>query len=474
MATRSMLRTLLVALIACAATPAVADADGWVTVRYTGTYDELFVNEPQNPAAWQDTMHFTWDERQVFHLTGQRTVKAEPPQVSISGHVSSTYAPPNNNLDCSFDVVPRPQAPSPILFHWLGGPKAGATAMMPTSGEYAMDSGATSPRCGVAPNGVVAVGSPSTLPDSFLSVMALAVAADLSGTLGGPTVSRSYDAEGKSLDGRDTVSLHATMTIANSARKPANTAISPPKSRTPARTKAKIAALEAFKATFQRALYPCGVGAGAGTALIAAGPVGLAVGGTMSALGTPLCLAYLQTLKQEADTVADPPKTSYRSVARIAPVRAAPLKLPACPAAAGAGSPGAVCRAIGPRARTLLTRARETGAAARAIDTTISRETAALRAGSKKGIALQERTLSSLAPKFAARRRAESKAGKALAAVLRSAGLNVSLDATSGPAALAALQARLAARGLAAGKITTVLSGPPSVTAGDLVTAFGR
>ncbi len=472
MATGSMLRTLLVALVGCAVMPAMANADGWVTVRYTGTWDHLRIFEPENPAAQQNTVHLAWDERQVFHLTGQNTVKPEPPQVSISGRFRSTYAPPNSNLDCSFAIVPRPGAPSPILFHWLGGPKAGATAMIPFNGNYAMDSGSTSPRCGIDPNG--SFDNWVGLPDKVLTVLAQAQAADLSGTLGGPTVSQSYDAEGTGTNGQDTASLHATMTVANSARKPTNTASSPPNSRTPARAKAKIAALEAFKETFQRALYPCGVGAGVGTALIAAGPVGLAVGGTMSALGTPLCLAYLQTLKQEADTVADPPKPSYRSAARIAPVRAAPLKLPACPAASGAGSPGAVCRAIGPSARTLLMRVRETGAAARAIDTTISRETAALRAGNKQGIALQDRTLSSLAPKFAARRRAESKAARALAAVLRSAGLNVSLDATSGPAALAALQARLAARGLTAGKITTVLSGPPSVTAGDLVTAFGR
>lgn len=472
MVARRAIGGLLAALFVLAGAPALASADGWVTVRYTGTWDHLRIYEPQNPAAQQDMLHFAWDERQVFHLTGRDTVKAEPPQVSISGRFSSTYAPPNTNLDCSYGIIPRPQAPSPIMFHWLGGPKAGATAMMPINGIYAADSGSSSPNCGIPPNGSIDVWP--AFPDKVMTVLAQAQAADVSGTLGGPTVSQRYDAEDTTPNGQDTVSLHATMTVANSARKPTNTATSPPKTRTPARTNAKIAALDAFKETFQRALYPCGVGTGVGTALIAAGPVGAAVGGTMSALGTPLCLAYLKTLKDELDTVADPPKPSYRTVATIRPVKRSALKLPPCRASTGSRSPGAVCRALGPAVRALLQRTQETGAAAHAIDITISRQTAAISAGSSMGIALQDRTLARLAPKFRARRRAEGAAAKAIVKILRSAGLNVQLDTGSAAAALTTLQTRLSATGLPAAKITAVLGAPPTVTATDLLTAFAR
>jgi hypothetical protein len=223
----------------------------------------------------------------------------------------------------------------------------------------------------------------------------------------------------------------------------------------------------------QRALYPCGVGAGVGTALIAAGPVGLAVGGTMSALGTPLCLSYLKTIKDEADTVADPPKPRYRTPVKIQPVRAPAVKLPACPASQGAGSPGAVCARLGPAAQKLLRATRATEAAATAVDTTISRETAALAANDRAATALQDRNLATLERGFAARRRAEATAAKGVAQILRGAGLNVTLDPAAAATALSTLQTRLAAARLSTAKLTIALGAPPQVTAFDLLTSLG-
>jgi hypothetical protein len=466
----------LTAALVLALAPAVAHADDWVTVQYKGTVDETFIYQPSDPSVWQSTLHFAWDEREVFRLTGSDQVKSEGPQLTITGKQSAIYAPPNTNQNCSFSIAPRtPLAKgqlSPLRAVWHGTELIGGSAIMPITGSYAMSTGATpmAPSCEIPKTG--GAGVVNQFPDAVAAIFGEAEVANVNAKLGGPTVTRHFDGDGVTPDGRNAASLHATLTLSNSARKPPSTGGTPPRSFTPARKQAKLNALDALKDTMQRALYPCGVGAGVGTALIAAGPVGLAVGGTMSALGTPLCLSYLKAIKDEADTVADPPKPGYRTAAKIQTVHAPAAKLPACPASQGTGSPGAVCAQLQPAGQTLLRTTRATEAAATAIDTTISRETAALKAGDRKATALQDRTLTTLGRSFAARRRAEGAAAKGVAQILRGAGLNVTLDPTTAAAALNTLQNRLIAARLPATKLTTALSAAPQVTAFDLLTSL--
>lgn len=473
------------AISACAAAlflglaPAAAHADGWATIEYKGTVDETFIYQPSDPSVWQSTLHFAWDEREVFHLTGSgRSTPVGGLHLAITGQESMTYAPPNAGQDCSFAIVPRsPLAKgqlSPLSVGWNGTEDFGGSATMPITGSYAMSTGATStaPSCQLQPNG--GAGVTDQIPDAVGRVFGDAEVAGIQGRLGRPAVTRHFDAEGRTPDGRNTESIHATLTLTNSARRPPDAGGTPPRSFTPARKEAKLRALDALKDTLQRALYPCGVGAGIGTALTAAGPVGLAVGGTMSALGTPLCLSYLKTIAAEADTVADPPQPGYRTAARIRPVAAPAAKLPACPAAQGAGSPGAVCAQLQPAGQALLRATRATEAAATALDTTISRETAAVKAGDRRATALQDRTLTTLGRSFAARRRAEAMAARRVAQILGGAGLDVTLDPAAATAALTALQNRLVAAGLPTAKLTTALGAAPQVTASDLLTSLGR
>ena len=453
--------------------PAAAHADGWVTVTYAGTVDEAFIYQPKDPAVWQEALHFTWNERQTFHLTTPNKVTAERPQVSVGGRFTATHAPPNTHLDCSFGIGPRPGAPSPMHLFWSGSGSVGATATMPIIGTYiqAVSPTLVSPACTVNQTG--GAGVSGVAPDAEILYHEQAFIVDLTAELGGPAVTRNFPSKTfTSKDGGYTSTTSAKMTVTNSARRPPSSGISPPSDVTAARKRAKLAALDALKDTLQRALYPCGVGAGVGTALIAAGPVGLAVGGTMSALGTPLCLSYLKAIKDEADTVADPPRRDFRSAAKIPPVSARPVRLPACPPSAGAGSPGDVCARLAPAAQKVLRTARETGAAAKAIDTTIARGTAALKAGDRAASALQDRTLTKLGRSFAARRRAETSAARSLAKILRAAGLNVPLDAPAAASALQKLQARLVAGGTPATKLTAALGSAPQVTAFDLLAAL--
>ncbi|WP_027006478.1 hypothetical protein [Conexibacter woesei] len=459
--------------------PAAAHADGWATIEYKGTVDETFIYQPSDPSVWQSTLHFAWDEREVFHLTGTDTsTPVGGLHLAITGQESMIYAPPNTNQDCSFAIVPRsPLAKgqlSPLDVVWNERGTFGGSATMPITGSYAMSTGATStaPSCELPVNG--GAGVTDEIPDGVGRTFGDAEVSGIEGRLGGPAVTKHFDGEGTTPDGRNTESIHATLTLTNTARRPPDIGATPPKKTlTPAQKQAKLAALDALEDTFQRALYPCGVGAGVGTALIAAGPVGLAVGGTMSALGTPLCLSYLKAIKAEADTVADPPDPAYRTAARIRPVAAPAAKLPACPAAQGAGSPGAVCAQLQPAGQALLRATRATEAAATGLDTTISRETAAVRAGDRRATALQDRTLTTLGRSFAARRRTEAAAARRVAQILGGAGLNVTLDPSAAAAALTALQNRLVAAGLPAAKLTTALGAAPQATASDLLASLG-
>ena len=463
---------LLVSLLAALA-PAAARADGWVTVHYTGTVDEAFIYQPKDPAVWQESLHFAWDERQTFHLTTPHKATPQAPSVSVSGRFTATHAPPNTHLDCTFGIGPRPKARSPISVTWLENGLVSATATMPIIGTFiqAVSPTLISPGCTVNETG--GAGVSGTEPDAAILYQEQAFIVNLPTKLGGPTVTRTFPSKTfTSADGGYTSTLSGKMTVTNTARRPPDIDAAAPTDVTPARRRAKIAALDALKDTVQRALYPCGVGAGVGTALIGAGPVGLAVGGTMSALGTPLCLAYLKTIYDEVNTVKDPPQPGYRRAVRIKPVSAGAVRLPACPASAGAGSPGDVCRRLATAAQKLLRTTRETAAAAAAIDTTISRGTAASRAGDRAASALQDRTLTTLGRSFAARRRAETGAARSLAQILRGAGLNVSLDDPTAGAALQTLQSRLASSGVPPAKLTAALGAAPQVTARDLLTAL--
>ncbi len=462
-----LLVSLLTALV-----PAAAHADGWVTVHYSGTQDESFIYQPKDPAVWQESLHFTWDERQIFHLTAPDKVTPERPQVTVGGRFTATHAPPNTHLDCSFGIGPRPGAPSPMHIYWPGSGSVGATATMPIIGTYiqALSPTLASPACTVNETG--GAGVSGTAPDAAIQYHEQALIVNITAKLGGPTVTRTFPTRTyASPDGGYTQRLNATMTVSNSARRPPDSPAAP-NDVTQARKQAKLAALDALKDTFQRALYPCGVGAGVGTALIAAGPVGAAVGGTMSALGTPLCIAYLKTIYDEVNTVRDPPQPGYRKATRIKPVRAGAVRLPACPAPGASGSPGDVCRRLAPAAQKLLRTTRETAAAAAAIDITISRGTAALKAHDRAASALQDRTLTTLGRSFSARRRAEKAAARNVAQILRAAGLSVSLDGPAAATALQRLRSRLIAGRVPAAKLTAALGGAPQVTARDLLTAL--
>src|SRR5437588_8752565 len=77
------------------AVPARALADGFVTADYSGTWDEAYVYDPSNPAVWQQSMHFVWNELLTAHVGGNPTiVTVRSMKLTITGTFTSTWAPP--------------------------------------------------------------------------------------------------------------------------------------------------------------------------------------------------------------------------------------------------------------------------------------------------------------------------------------------------------------------------------------------
>jgi hypothetical protein len=252
-----------------------------------------------------------------------------------------------------------------------------------------------------------------------------------------------------------TVSSDAALSVTFAGSPPAGGEPGRTNPLTPARTRAKINALSALRETADAALYPCLV-AGTGTALFAGGLPGVAAGIVIEGVASPLCRAYIDTIRREAATVKDPPLSSIDTVARPVPIRSS-VKLPSCRTlAAGARQ---LCNRLEPAARNLLATAARVESIAGAIATTVARDTAAANRRDTHAIAIQERALRSLLADAARARRAHARAGVALARALRAAGLSVVLTPTNTATAAKLVLARLAALGVSRATIQS-LAGP--------------
>ena len=170
-----------------------------------------------------------------------------------------------------------------------------------------------------------------------------------------------------------TVSVRSTFTASGSAGKP------PTQPPTPARFRAKANAALGLKDTWERSLYPC-ITTAASLPLFGLGPIGQAAGAVIVPISGSLCAVYVKTMADEEKTINDPPLRSFPADGEGA--RARGRSSPSFRSARSGPAPhAALCQKLEPRMRTLLGAARNTESVAAAIETTISRETGALRAG---------------------------------------------------------------------------------------------
>jgi hypothetical protein len=442
----ALLAAVTVALVlqmACATAASALSNDGTVTVEWSGTVDQSFVYQPENPSTWQGTNHFEWDAKETFALSGreedQPTSKQLSRTLSITGTVTNIFAPPNDQMTCTGTLSARGgDAPDPISFYYGGStPRVGVSAYMPRSGYYIQSSAPDDSKCGSPDK----TGGPGFVPPEDANATETTASPAMAGVaVPSDPYSMSYGGTGS--DRQTTESFHARLQVTTNG----DTGGAGPRKLTPAQIRAKMNVLDALKETLPAGLYPC-FSTALGTTLITSGPPGAAAGGTLIAIAGPLCKAYYTMLLAEIETVKDPPRSDYRLVAH--PVHFAPARRgAACKRRHGAAL--RTCKRASVAAADLVATTRTTASVARAIKITMDRETGARRAHSVTGVRRQDHALAGLNRRFLKVRKKEAAAGAALARIIRRSGAEVRLTTAQAKVARRRLLKGLSSRGLSA------------------------
>jgi hypothetical protein len=246
--------------------------------------------------------------------------------------------------------------------------------------------------------------------------------------------------------------------------------LGPPKQPpTPGRYRAKANAAQALKVTWERSLYPC-IATASTLPLLGLGPIGLASAAVILPISGPLCAAYSRTMADETQTINDPPLQSYDQTARVTAPRAARLSLPSCSRWRGAAR--TLCQNLELRLPRLLQAAQQTESVAAAVETTISRETGAIRANNATAVKQQDRTLTGLNTRFLAAERAERSAGAAVTSLLRAARIPLALTKATSPNAISSVLGRLGRAGISPTKLASTLGSLLSPHAVDWLRAL--
>ncbi len=418
--------------------------DGTVTVEWSGTVDQSFVYQPEDPSVWQGKMHFEWDARETYALSGREEGQPTATQISrtlsITGTVSNAFRPPNDAMTCSGSLSARGgDAPDPIHVYYGGAtPRVGVTATMPRSGYYVQSSAPDDSKCGSPDK----TGGPGFVPPND-AIAAETTASPATADVGVPSNPYSMPYSGTGSDRQTTESFSARLQVTTNG----DTSGAGPSQLTPAQIQAKKNALDALKQTLPAALYPCFSTALGTTLITSGGPPGAAAGGALIAIGGPLCKAYYTMNLAEIQTVKDPPRSDFRLVAHPAHVAAA-KRGAACRRRHGAAR--RTCKRASAAAADLLAATRRTASVAHAIKVTMDREAGARQAHSAAGISRQDDALAGLNKRFRKARKKEAAAGAALARIIRRSGVTIHLTPEQASTARTRLLTGLSARGLSA------------------------
>jgi hypothetical protein len=256
----------------------------------------------------------------------------------------------------------------------------------------------------------------------------------------------------------------ATSTSVPIAGSPASPA--PPPPPTPDTDPRKHNAATDLGEAFEKAKVPCGAAAlgsvaaaskgGALTTLVgdssASGQVGDAGRAVLSGWG-PLCDAAIIRLEQDLRTAADPPAPDWHALAQPAKAR---RKKPA------AGSPackgGKLTCELSPVQGGVVVAARRVASVDEAIETTISRETAALDAYDPATALLQSAHAAVLESEFRSALSGETAAESKLVGDLHRIGLRIDLSAKQTAKGARLILARLAAKGISEAQLKAYTS----------------
>jgi hypothetical protein len=431
---------VMMLLLGASSARAALSNDGTVTVEYSGNFTQSFIDQPSDPAVGQGSMHFHWDEKATFALSGRSenspTAKLVTASLTVGGGSSHTYAPPNARYSCSGTFSLRPRAPMTIFLDY-GLSEVDIHALLPSTGSYVQSSAPATSNCAVPKSGGIGFATPADAAQAF------AAAEDPLVTVRVPSnpYSKRFTANGS--DAQVTQSFSALLEVTTNGKTTGPNRIK----LTPAEIQSKLNAFNALKQTTPAALYPCIAGA-AGTALLGGGIPGIVIGGTLISVAGAECRDYYNTVMAELNTVKDPPRSDVGVLADAGQdVR------PRLAAASCSGRTGAVlrtCQQAALASAQLLAAARATASAAQAIAITIAREVGAQRAHKTSAAARQNGQLIALGKVFASRRRGEIAAGAALAALFRKAGASLRLTPSVYRQAETVLLGDLASHGVSA------------------------
>jgi hypothetical protein len=219
--------------------------------------------------------------------------------------------------------------------------------------------------------------------------------------------------------------------------------------------------------------YACFV-AGTGVVVLGtSGPaVGVLVGGTLTAVASPVCARLIQAIKRFARTYDDPPVAHFDRIARVR--RGAPpkLDLPRCDS--GTAQARATCRRLTRAARAYVIAVQRVTEAASTLAITVGRESAARKAGHTTAAKRQARRALALVPTLRAAARAQSSAGASFAAALRAAGASGQMTADQDATGDKAVLRRLVAAGVKRDDIVSVAGTTLTPAPLDVLGALGR
>jgi hypothetical protein len=216
--------------------------------------------------------------------------------------------------------------------------------------------------------------------------------------------------------------------------------------------------------------YTCFV---AGTGVVVLGATGQTiVGGTLTAVASPVCARLIEAIKRFARTYDDPPVAGFDRIARVRRRPPPKLDLPRCDS--GAAPARATCRRLTRTARAYVAAVQRVAEVATTLATTVGRESAARKARHLAAAKRQARRALDLVPTLRAEARAQAKAGTAFAGALRAAGAAGEMTAEQDAAGNEAALKRLAAAGVARTKITAVAGAALTPAPLDVLATLGR
>jgi len=271
-----------------------------------------------------------------------------------------------------------------------------------------------------------------------------------------------------------TRTIDATITVGHGAPP-----VTTPNTTTPSkwqqwRREVKEAALPELRKHFTQALYPCLVATSGGVlatsgflmtfspgAAVASGLLAGA-GAGMVFLAGPTCERLYTTIVDETQTVNDPPIGHFEELAPVAAVHAS--------TAGGScttytGKPRMLCKQVAAAYQKLEEKLGAVESIAAAIKTTIGRLSAAIAANKSSAVKKQHEYAVKLERQLKTAKEAQSKASAAVAAVFHRNHIQINLTAANEEAAIAAIEGKLATKGVSSRELAQALGTSPTPAA---------